>query len=92
MSMTVASKRRRWPYALGMKKTLVALMAAAMLMPAVAAAQSGGTKTKIEERLVPPVPSAQDKPKLIVFYLLIIVIIGVGVGAMLIPSRRGHQD
>ncbi len=82
-----------WPrYHSGMKKTLVALFAATMLLPAISAAQPGSTKTKTEERLVPPVPSQQDKPKLIVFYLLIIVIIAVGVGAMLIPSRRGHQD
>lgn len=78
-----------------MKKTLVALMAAAMLLPAVSTAQTvggPGAKTKTEERLVPPVPSSQDKPALIVFYLLVIVIIAAGVGAMLIPSRRGHQD
>jgi hypothetical protein len=76
-----------------MKKVLAAFLAAAVfLFPALAPAQTSTDKKKQEERLLPPVPGQQEKPTLIVFYLLIIVIVGAGVGAMLIPSRRGHQD
>lgn len=70
-----------------------AALGAALIFTSVAPAQVGGTANrKTEEKLMPPTPSKQDNPTLILYYILALVIVGACVGAMLIPSRRGHQD
>ena len=76
------------------RKLLIA--AICLTSTSAAFAQSVGTSSsgskKAEKALEPPTPTKVDRPAVIVFYLLGIVIAGAGVGAMLIPSRRGHQD
>jgi hypothetical protein len=68
-------------------------LGAGLLFASVAPAQvSGSGNRKQEERLMPPTPSKQDNPTLILYYVLALVIVAACVGAMLIPSRRGHQD
>ncbi|MBU6413597.1 MAG: hypothetical protein KGS45_08985 [Planctomycetes bacterium] len=75
---------------------MAATLGAGLALSSVSIAQvsgSGGSQSrKTEERLMPPTPSKQDNPTLILYYVLAIVIVGACVGAMLIPSRRGHQD
>jgi ABC-type Fe3+-siderophore transport system permease subunit len=77
---------------------MAATLGAGLALSSVSMAQvsgaggSGSQSRKTEERLMPPTPSKQDNPTLILYYILAIVIVGACVGVMLIPSRRGHQD
>lgn len=43
-------------------------------------------------KLQPPTPGAPDTPPMVWNVLLSVVIIGLIVGAAMIPSKRGHQD
>ncbi len=40
----------------------------------------------------PPNPQKPDEPPVVMNFLTMLIIIGLVIGANLIPSRRGHQD
>lgn len=42
--------------------------------------------------LAPPTPGKPDEPPLVMNYFVMLVILGLVIGANLIPSKRGHQD
>lgn len=61
-------------------------MCLCLMMAAPAFGQEGGAT------IVPPRPGKADTPGVVLPYLLGVVIVGLVVGANLLPSKRGHQD
>ncbi len=80
-----------------MKKSILAGLLAAMLVaPMVvvplAVAQQPAADPNAAKPLTPPTPGKPDDPPLVMNYMTMMLIIGLVVGANLIPSKRGHQD
>ncbi|MBM4108183.1 MAG: hypothetical protein FJ255_05150 [Phycisphaerae bacterium] len=74
------------------KKGLAVALLASVLCTGVALAQPrGGTSAK-DTTIRPPTPFDQPGPPSFFNLLGIALIVGLCVGAAVIPSKRGHQD
>lgn len=74
---------------------LGAALAASITLSAGAQISNPGASApsaRAEDTPRPPVPGKQDKPPLVMMYLVLAGLVAMVVGANLIPSKRGHQD
>lgn len=77
----------------GPKTKGVALaLLASLLCTGMALAQPRGGTSEKDTSVRPPTPFDQPGPPSFMNLLGLVVIIGLGVGAAIIPSKRGHQD
>lgn len=67
-------------------------VAGALTLTAVPMATAQDTPPAEQGPPRPPNPLKPDEPPTIMNFLTMLIIIGVVIGANLIPSRRGHQD
>jgi hypothetical protein len=70
----------------------LALVAAAMVVPALPSAALAQPAGEEVQRLTTPLPTRADNPPTFINVLMMVIIVGGAVGAALIPSKRGHQD
>jgi hypothetical protein len=69
---------------------LIAAALTAAAIPTVALAQA--PNAEVLERPRPPTPGKKDSPSVLLYYLVLVVLLGLVFGANAIPSKRGHQD
>ncbi|MEY3231537.1 MAG: hypothetical protein RL689_1626 [Planctomycetota bacterium] len=70
------------------------MLGIALAMPLVSAtvASAQPPATDAPAAPAPPTPGKPDEPPLVMNYFVMLVILGLVIGANLIPSKRGHQD
>ena len=73
------------------KMAMVALAVVLGVGPAALGQPSPQGEKKVEA-LRPPTPTKPDDPPAAMSYITMALLIGLLVGAALIPSKRGHQD
>ncbi len=45
-----------------------------------------------DARPLPPTPGKKEKPTVILYYLVLVVLLALVFGANAVPAKRGHQD
>ena len=81
-------------YHLGMKRTNMPCVPAALKAIALLAPVLLASVASAQQRDLPISPAIRDfaNPPILLSFFLLIVVVAAAVGANLLPSKRGHQD
>lgn len=73
-------------------RVLVACVIAGFGVAASAPVAMAQNQVQEDTRPLPPTPGKKEKPAIFLYYMVLVLLLGLIFGANAVPAKRGHQD